>query len=398
LVLIILTGWTKVIFNCLLIYKLLKAYTKAIICSDDLNQVFRLRGKSLPLSKITSPYLKQYQFNITTNALGDSLKCYRENKEILKLNYVQPLTKLRFGDHREGFDIRHPPDAPLPQSRPSDRNPDPCRGCEPATVGRPRKRSTGHHRLGGGSGCPVERNLPAGQGKLHHRQRPQDQPGLLPTLKSPSDKLDDFYFIEQEDPEKVLELIISLVKDRIPNRFRLKKGEEIQVLTPMHRGIVGAGNLNVELQKALNPREDGVIRGGRTFKIHDRVMQIANNYDKEVFNGDIVRIASIDEEAQVVKVAIDDREIAYDYTDLDELVHAYAVSIHKSQGSEYPAVVIPILTQHYVLLQRNLLYTGVTRGKKLVVLVGTKKALAIAVKNDRTEKRYTRLRDRLGTR
>jgi len=219
--------------------------------------------------------------------------------------------------------------------------------------------------------------------------------GVIPNLKPQSNKLDDFYFIEQEDPEKVLELIISLVKDRIPSRFGLKKGEEIQVLTPMHRGIVGAGNLNVELQKALNPREDGVVRGGRTFKVHDRVMQIANNYDKEVFNGDIGRIVSIDEEAHEIKVLVDDREIAYDYSELDELVHAYAISIHKSQGSEYPAVVIPILIQHYILLQRNLLYTGVTRGKKLVVLVGTKKAMAIAVKNDKTEKRYTRLRDRL---
>jgi exodeoxyribonuclease V alpha subunit len=163
----------------------------------------------------------------------------------------------------------------------------------------------------------------------------------------------------------------------------------------MHRGIVGAGNLNVELQKALNPREDGVVRGGRTYKVNDRVMQIANNYDKEVFNGDIGRIVSIDEEAHEVKVLVDDREIAYDYSDLDELVQAYAISIHKSQGSEYPAVVIPILTQHYILLQRNLLYTGVTRGKKLVVLVGTRKAMAIAVKNNKTEKRYTRLRDRL---
>ena len=133
----------------------------------------------------------------------------------------------------------------------------------------------------------------------------------------------------------------------------------------MHRGIVGAGNLNIELQKALNPREDGVVRGGRTYKVNDRVMQIANNYDKEVFNGDIGRITSIDDEAHEIKVLVDDREIAYDYSDLDELVHAYAVSIHKSQGSEYPAVVIPILTQHYILLQRNLLYTGVTRGRNL---------------------------------
>ena len=124
-------------------------------------------------------------------------------------------------------------------------------------------------------------------------------------------------------------------------------------------------------------------------------MQIVNNYDKEVYNGDIGRITVIDEEEREVKVSIDDREITYDYNDLDELVHAYAVSVHKSQGSEYPAVVIPIMTQHYMLLQRNLLYTGVTRGKKLVVLVGTKKAMAIAVKNNKTEKRFTLLQQRL---
>ncbi len=134
--------------------------------------------------------------------------------------------------------------------------------------------------------------------------------GVIPNLKPQSDKIDDFYFIDQEDPKKVLELIISLVKDRIPKRFGLKKEDEIQVLTPMHRGIVGAGNLNVELQKALNPREDGVVRGGRTYKVNDRVMQIANNYDKEVFNGDIGRIVSIDEEAHELKVQVDDREIA----------------------------------------------------------------------------------------
>lgn len=219
--------------------------------------------------------------------------------------------------------------------------------------------------------------------------------GLIPNLNSPLDKLDDFYFIEQEDPEKVLEVIIGLVKDRIPKRFGFNPINEIQVLTPMHRGIVGASNLNIELQKALNPGEEGLIRGGRCYKVNDKVMQISNNYDKEVFNGDIGRIASIDPEAQEVTVIMDDREISYDYSELDELVHAYAVSVHKSQGSEYPAVVIPILTQHYILLQRNLLYTGVTRGKKLVVIVGTKKAMAIAIKNNKTEKRYTLLGQRL---
>ena len=220
--------------------------------------------------------------------------------------------------------------------------------------------------------------------------------GIIPNLQSQPDKTDDFYFIEQEDPEKALETVINLVRNRIPRRFGFDPVNDIQVLTPMHRGTIGAGNLNLELQKALNPGEEGVFRGGRHFKVNDKVMQIVNNYDKEVYNGDIGRIASIDEEEKEVKVIMDDREVVYDYSDLDELVHAYAVSVHKSQGSEYPAVVIPILTQHYVLLQRNLLYTGVTRGKKLVVIVGTKKAMAIAVKNNRTENRFTLLKQRLG--
>jgi exodeoxyribonuclease V alpha subunit len=219
--------------------------------------------------------------------------------------------------------------------------------------------------------------------------------GIIPNLKSNQEKLNDFYFIEQEEPGKVLEMIIDLVKKRIPKRFGFDSVNDIQVLTPMHRGTAGAGNLNLELQKALNPGEEGVLRGGRLFKVKDKVMQIVNNYDKEVYNGDIGRISSIDEEAKEVTVIIDDREVTYDYSDLDEIVHAYAVSIHKSQGSENPVVVIPILTQHYVLLQRNLLYTGVTRGKKLVVIVGTKKAMAIAVKNNKTEKRYTLLQQRL---
>ncbi len=219
--------------------------------------------------------------------------------------------------------------------------------------------------------------------------------GIIPNLQSRPDKTDDFYFIEQEDPEKSLEMIINLVRQRIPKRFGFDPFNDIQVLTPMHRGTVGAGNLNIELQKALNPGEEGVFRGGRLFRVNDKVMQVVNNYDKEVYNGDIGRIVSIDEEEKEVKVIIDDREILYDHSDLDELVHAYAISVHKSQGSEYPAVVIPILTQHYVLLQRNLLYTGVTRGKKLVVIVGTKKAMAIAVKNNRTENRYTLLKQRL---
>lgn len=219
--------------------------------------------------------------------------------------------------------------------------------------------------------------------------------GSMPNLKAGPDKMDDFYFIEQEEPEKALETILKLVTERIPKRFGFDAVNDIQVLSPMHRGLVGAGNLNLELQKALNPGEEGIIRGGRLFRVNDKVMQIVNNYDKEVYNGDIGRIAAIDEELKEVTVVIDERRVVYDYSDLDELVHAYAVSVHKSQGSEYPAVVIPILTQHYMLLQRNLLYTGVTRGKKLVVIVGTRKAMAIAVTNNKTEKRHTLLRQRL---
>lgn len=219
--------------------------------------------------------------------------------------------------------------------------------------------------------------------------------GAMPNLKNSQDRLDDFYFIEQEDPEKVMELIIALVRERIPRRFGFDPLDDIQVLTPMHRGVVGGTNLNSELQKALNPGAEGVTRMGRIYKVNDKVMQITNNYDKEVYNGDIGRIRSIDAEAQEIIVSIDNREIPYGYPELDELVHAYAVSIHKSQGSEYPAVVIPILTQHYILLQRNLLYTGVTRGKKLVVIIGTKKAMAIAIRNNKTLKRYTLLSKRM---
>ena len=219
--------------------------------------------------------------------------------------------------------------------------------------------------------------------------------GLMPTFKPSSHKLADFYFIEQEEPEKVLGIILELVKERIPKRFGFDPIDDIQVLTPMHKGMVGAGNLNLELQNALNPGPDSLSRGGKNFRINDKVMQIQNNYEKEVFNGDLGRIVRIDLEAQEVIIDFDGKQVAYDYSDLDEVVPAYAISIHKSQGSEYPAVVIPILLQHYVLLQRNLIYTAVTRGKKLVVMVGSKKALAIGIGNDKTKKRFTHLRHRL---
>jgi exodeoxyribonuclease V alpha subunit len=219
--------------------------------------------------------------------------------------------------------------------------------------------------------------------------------GLMPTLKPAGQKLEDFYFIEQEDPETVLGIILELVKERIPSRFGFDPVDDIQVLTPMHKGMVGAGNLNTELQQALNPRPDSLSRGGRNFRLKDKVMQIQNNYEKEVFNGDLGRIVRIDPESQEMIIDFEGRKVPYDYADLDEVVLAYACSIHKSQGSEYPAVVIPILIQHYVLLQRNLIYTAVTRGRKLVVIVGTRKALAMGIKNDKTKKRYTLLQKRL---
>jgi exodeoxyribonuclease V alpha subunit len=221
--------------------------------------------------------------------------------------------------------------------------------------------------------------------------------GIVPILNSTdsNDPHNDFYFIEQEDPEKVLDTILELIKNRIPQRFGFDPVDEIQVLTPMHRGVVGAGNLNQQLQAALNPGQGGITRGERTYRVNDKVMQIRNNYDKEVFNGDIGRITAIQWEDKEVMIKFDGRQVVYEFSDLDEIVPAYAVSVHKSQGSEYSAVIIPIVTQHYILLQRNLIYTAVTRGKKLVVMVGSRKAMAIGVKNNKTQKRYTRLRYRL---
>ena len=219
--------------------------------------------------------------------------------------------------------------------------------------------------------------------------------GVIPQIETSGAGQTDFYFIHKEEPEEALQVILELMSGRIQRAFGFDPIDEVQVLTPMNRGLVGTQNLNIQLQSTLNPREDGITRGARSLRIGDKVMQIRNNYDKEVFNGDIGRILNIHTTDQEVRIGFDDRSVVYDYSELDEVVLAYAVSVHKSQGSEYPCVVIPLLTQHYVLLQRNLIYTAITRGKKLVVLVGSKRALAIAVKNDKTQKRYTRLRERL---
>jgi exodeoxyribonuclease V alpha subunit len=219
--------------------------------------------------------------------------------------------------------------------------------------------------------------------------------GEFPYITADKEKLQDFYFIELEEPEKVSDMIIHMCKNRIPERFGFHPLDAIQVLTPMHRGIVGALSLNTALQRELNPSSDELQRGGRIFRTGDKVMQIRNNYDKDVYNGDIGRIVSIDREAQEVTVNFDVNPVSYDFAELDEIVLAYAVSVHKSQGSEYPVVVMPLLTQHYLLLQRNLLYTAITRGKKLVVIIGTKKALGIAIRNNKQQLRYTRLQLRL---
>ncbi|MDP2644168.1 MAG: ATP-dependent RecD-like DNA helicase [Desulfobacterales bacterium] len=221
--------------------------------------------------------------------------------------------------------------------------------------------------------------------------------GIIPSVKPSGDSgsKNDFYFIHQEDPEKALKIIIELVKERIPGRFGFDPVNDIQVLTPMHKGIIGAENLNAALQQSLNPGEDKLIRGSRKFRVNDKVMQIKNNYEKDVFNGDMGRIIWIHPQDQELMISFDGRKKLYNFSDLDEIVLSYAISVHKSQGSEYPAVVIPLLTQHYLLLQRNLIYTAITRGKNLVVMVGTVKALAISVKNDKTTRRYTHLQHRL---
>lgn len=217
--------------------------------------------------------------------------------------------------------------------------------------------------------------------------------GQLPLLGRK--KIDDFYFLEEEDPQACQELILSLVKDRLPARFAYHPLEDIQVLSPMHKGCIGTSLLNDRLQSALNPKGQEISHGGRTFRVGDKVMQIRNDYDREVFNGDIGRIISLQEGDQELTVSFDGRSISFQYRDLEAMVLAYAISVHKAQGSEYRAVILPLMTQHYIMLQRNLIYTAVTRGKELVVIVGQKKALEMGIKNDAIQRRYSRLKERL---
>jgi exodeoxyribonuclease V alpha subunit len=215
--------------------------------------------------------------------------------------------------------------------------------------------------------------------------------GLMPSL-TPIEG-GDFYFVDAADAEEGVQKLLAIVQERIPRRFGFHPIGGIQVLCPMNRGGLGARSLNIELQNALNPPgEIRVERFGWTFCPGDKVMQVENDYDKDVYNGDLGMVSRIDMEESEVSVEFDGREVIYGFGDLDELVLAYATTIHKSQGSEYPAVVIPLSTQH-PMLQRNLVYTGVTRGKRLVVLVGQRKALAIAVKGARARRRWSKLRD-----
>jgi exodeoxyribonuclease V alpha subunit len=218
--------------------------------------------------------------------------------------------------------------------------------------------------------------------------------GKIPDISNGKDT--DFFFVPKEEAEEVVAEIVKLVKNNLPKYYKTPSSM-IQVLTPMQRGVVGATNLNLALQEALNSTGEGLRRSGSVFRAGDKVMQIRNNYDKEVFNGDIGIITAIDLEDRSLQVDFDGRQIQYDVTELDEIVHAYATTIHKAQGSEYPIVLMPILMNHYVMLQRNLIYTGITRAKKILVMVGTRKALAYAVNNVTVTKRNTLLKERLAS-
>jgi len=212
-------------------------------------------------------------------------------------------------------------------------------------------------------------------------------------VEKPTDS--DFYFIEQDDPDAAERTILHLVSKRLPDRFGFDPWKDIQVLSPMTRGVLGTRNLNQSLQRVLNPAGHPITRYGVNYRVGDRIMQTQNDYDKDVFNGDCGRILTISEFEREAVLDFDGREVVYGYDEFDELQHAYAVTIHKSQGSEYPCIVVPVHMQHYMMLHRAIVYTGITRGRKLVVLVGAVKALAMAVKRVDSRQRITTLRERL---
>ena len=215
--------------------------------------------------------------------------------------------------------------------------------------------------------------------------------GEMPYVQNDRDA--DFFFLEVSEPDQVVETVCGLCAARLPHTYRLDSIEDIQVLVPMYRGETGANNLNRVLQDKLNPRGQEMTRGGIRFRVGDKVMQVRNNYDRDVFNGDIGRVHGIEDD--ILRVRFQDRVLEYEFSELDELVLAYAMSVHKSQGAEFRAVVMPLTTQHYMMLQRNLLYTAITRARELVVLVGTKQALGMAVRNNRVAERHTTLSQRI---
>ncbi len=219
--------------------------------------------------------------------------------------------------------------------------------------------------------------------------------GKFPVSSSKKPPQADFFWVEQDDLTRIRELITYMVCERIPGVYGLDALRDIQVLTPMHKGLVGTQELNRVLQDRLNPGPDTVVRGHRAFRAGDRVLQIRNNYEKEVFNGDLGWILSYDSEESEMAVDFENRKVKYDLDEIDELTLAYAVSVHKSQGSEYPAVIMPVVTQHYMLLQRNLIYTGLTRARQLAIIIGSKKAMGIGIRNLGAERRFTHLRYRL---
>jgi exodeoxyribonuclease V alpha subunit len=210
----------------------------------------------------------------------------------------------------------------------------------------------------------------------------------------PNDREGNLFFVKEEDPNRCCATVVDLVTKRLPGRYGFDAAADIQVLSPVHRGVLGTQNLNALLKQALNPNPQIIRRGDTLFGRGDKVMQVRNDYDRGVFNGDIGFIADIVDESNVA-VEFDGQRVMYEPKDLDELVHAYCISIHKSQGCEFPAVVVPVTTQHFIMLQRNLIYTAITRARSLCVLVGMPRALAIAVRNNRTQERFSRLRERI---
>jgi exodeoxyribonuclease V alpha subunit len=233
----------------------------------------------------------------------------------------------------------------------------------------------------------------AGSYIIHNAHRINQ--GLMPEIKTADT---DFYLFAKDEPQEVADLLVDIVKNRAPRKFKLDPLDDIQVLSPMYQGQAGVANLNLLLQEALNPPGKGRAErrlGGRVFRVGDKVMQIVNNYDKNVYNGDIGRITAVDPVQQTMTLNMDGMPVMYDFLEADELVHAFCISVHKSQGAEYPCVVMPVVTQHYLMLQRNLLYTAVTRAKKIVILVGSRKAISIAVRNNKTTQRHTALDWRL---